>query len=387
MRDVVIVGAGMVPFGKHHDRDVADLGAAAVLEALRDAGAAREDIDAVYSGNVTGGMLVGQRAVRDLGLGGVPVVNVENACSSSATALREAYIAVGAGVHETVLVIGAEKMTALGGGPIPLNDTDHEAANGQVMPAVYAMRARRYLHEHGLEPSDLAAVAVKARRHGARNPYAQFRSEVTIEEVLNSRPVATPLTLYQCCPTGDGAAALLVTSAERAVRFDAPAVRIRASVLHSGRLVTGFRDMTSPEITVRSVTEAYEQAGIGPDDLDVVELHDAFTIAELLYYEALGLAARGEAVSLLRSGATMFGGRTVVNPSGGLLAKGHPVGATGAAQAVEIVWQLRGRAGERQVDGARIGLTHATGGGLSGVDHGACAIHVLEAPARGGARR
>jgi benzoylsuccinyl-CoA thiolase BbsB subunit len=381
MRDVVIAGAGMVPFGKHPDRSIAQLGASAVLRAIEDAGARRADVDAIYAGNVVGGMLVGQRVGRDLGLGGIPVVNVENACSSSATALREAYIAVGAGIHEVVLVLGVEKLTSLGGGPLPLTEEDHEVSNGQVMPAVYAMRARRYLHEHCLTAADLAEVAVKARRHGARNPYAQFRSETTVGEVLNSRPIATPLTLMQCCPNGDGAAALLVTSSERARRFDAPAVRIRASVLHSGRLSNGFRDMTTAEITMRSAAEAYAQAGIGPHELDVIELHDAFTIAELLYYEALGLAQRGEAARLLRSGATTFGGTTVVNPSGGLLAKGHPIGATGAAQAVEIVWQLRGRAAGRQVEDARIGLTHVTGGGLSGVDHAACAIHVLEAPA------
>lgn len=386
MRDVVIVGADMVPFGKHHGRGITELGATAILGALRDCGADRGGIDAVYSGNVIGGMLVGQRVVRDLGLGGIPVVNVENACSSSATALREAFVAVGAGVHETVLVLGVEKLTALGGGPLPLAADDHEVANGQLMPAVYAMRARRYLHDHGHRPTDLAAVAVKARRHGALNPYAQFRTEVTVEEVLASRPVATPLTLFQSCPNGDGAAALVVTSAENAARFEAPAVRVRASVLHSGRFTTGFRDLTSPEITVRSAAEAYEMAGVGPQDLDVVELHDAFTIAELLYYEALGLAERGQGVSLLHSGATTFGGSTVVNPSGGLLAKGHPIGATGAAQAVEIVWQLRGRAGARQVEGARLGLVHATGGGLSGVDHGACAIHILETVSRTGPR-
>ncbi len=191
--------------------------------------------------------------------------------------------------------------------------------------------------------------------------------------------MASPLTLFQCCPNGDGAAALVVTAAENESRFDAPPVRIRASVLHSGRFETGFRDMTSPQITVDGAAHAYEQAGIGPGDVDVIELHDAFTIAELLYYEAFGLAKPGEAMALLRSGATTFGGRTVVNPSGGLLAKGHPIGATGAAQAVEIVWQLTGRAGARQVTGARIGITHATGGGMSGVDHGACTIHVLEA--------
>jgi benzoylsuccinyl-CoA thiolase BbsB subunit len=382
MRDVAITGADMIPFGRYRDVNVAQLGIPAVIGAIRDAGLARADIEAVYCGNVHGGMLVGQRAVRDLGLGEIPVVNVENACSSSATALREAYVAVGAGIHEAVLVLGIEQLTALGGGPLPLDNADHEVANGQVMPSVYAMRARRYLYEHDLEPADLAAVAVKARRHGAVNPYAQIRTPTTVEEVLASRVVATPLTLYQCCPTGDGAAAVVVTSAEKAAESNAVPVWIRASVLHTGRFETGFRDLTIPEITVGSAASAYEQAGIGPEDLDVVELHDAFSIAELMYYEALGLTARGQAVALLKSGATSLGGRTVVNPSGGLLAKGHPIGATGIAQTVEIVWQLQGRAGSRQVEGARIGLTHATGGGMSGVDHGACTVHVLEGPSR-----
>lgn len=375
MRDVVIVGADMVPFGRFRDRTTAQLAAPAVLGAMRDAGVDRADVDAVYCGNVLGGMLVGQRVLRDLGLTGPPVVNVENACSSSAVALREAYLAVAAGHHETVLVLGVEMLSRLGGGTLPLDEEDFEATRGMVMPALYAMRARRYLHEFGATERDLAAVAVKAREHGTGNRYAQFRSPTTVAEVLASRPVASPLTLFQCCPTSDGAAALVVTTRER---VKGPAVRIRASVLHSGQLATGFRDMTTPEITVRSAREAYELAGVGPADLDVVELHDAFTIAELLYYEALGLCERGEAVELLHSGATSLGGRTVVNPSGGLLAKGHPIGATGAAQAVEVVWQLRGQAGDRQVQGARLGLIHATGGGLSGLDHGACSIHVLE---------
>lgn len=379
MREVAIVGADMVRFGKHLDTSLAALGARAARGAMDDAGADKSSIEAVYSGNVLGGMMVGQRSVLPLGMGGIPMVNIENACSSSATALHEAYRAVATGVYDTVLVLGSEKLTALGGGPLPLAAEDHEVSNGQVMPAVYAMRAHRYMHEFGATPEDLALVSVKARRHGARNPYAQIRKETTVEEVLASRPVASPLTLFQSCPNGDGAAALVVTALDRASTFDAPPVAIRASVLHSGTPTAGYRDMTIPHISQHGAHDAYEQAGIGPSDIDTVELHDAFTIAELLYYEALGFAERGGAVDLLRRGSTTFGGTTVVNPSGGLLAKGHPIGATGAAQAVEMVWQLRGQAGDRQVEGARWGMTHATGGGMSMVDHGACTIHLLEA--------
>jgi benzoylsuccinyl-CoA thiolase BbsB subunit len=201
---------------------------------------------------------------------------------------------------------------------------------------------------------------------------------VTVEEVLASRMVSEPFTLLQCCPTGDGAAAIVLASDRIAKQIRGDAVRVRASHVTSGRFMTGFRDMTSPEITVRGAKETYDEAGLGPEDIDVAEVHDAFSIAELLYYEAFGFCARGEAPHMLTSGATGIGGTIPVNPSGGLLAKGHPVGATGAAQVVEIVRQLRGEAGPRQVEGAKIGLTHATGGGISGFDHGACSIHIFE---------
>jgi acetyl-CoA acetyltransferase len=221
-------------------------------------------------------------------------------------------------------------------------------------------------------------VSVKARRHGALNPYAQFQKEVTVDEVLASRPIADPLTLLMCCATGDGAAAVVVTSDPAIAARAGHTMRIRSSVLHSGIFEAGYRDMLRPEISASSARDAYAESGISPEDLDVVELHDAFSIAELVYYEALGLAAPGDAAKLLRDGTTTFGGRTVVNPSGGLLSKGHPVGASGVAQVVEVLWQLTGRAGDRQVEGARLGMTHVTGGGISGYDHGSCAIHVFE---------
>lgn len=246
------------------------------------------------------------------------------------------------------------------------------------MPALYAMRARRFLHERNATVQDLALVSVKARRHGMNNPYAQFRSEVQVEEVLNSRPICDPLTLLQCCPTGDGAAAVILVSEKGRRKFGKAAVRIAASVLHSGQVTAGFRDMLRPEITSHSARDAYEAAGFGPQDLDVIELHDAFSIAELVYYEALGLCAEGESADYLKSGKTTYGGDVVVNPSGGLLSKGHPVGASGVAQAVEMYWQLTESAGTRQVPKARRGLTHVTGGGIAGLDHGACTVHLFE---------
>jgi len=241
------------------------------------------------------------------------------------------------------------------------------------------LRARRFMYERDASVSDLALVSVKNRRHGSNNPYAQFHSEVTVEDVLASRPIADPLTLLQCCPTGDGAAAVVVVSEKVRRRLGGPAARVLASALHSGQYESGRRDMLTPEITAESAREAYEMAGLGPDDLDLVELHDAFSIAELVYYEMLGLCKVGDAVQFLKSGSSTYGGDVVVNPSGGLLSRGHPVGATGLAQIVECFLQLTQRAGNRQVEGASVGLTHVTGGGVAGLDHGACSIHILAA--------
>lgn len=378
MSQSYIVGAAMIPMGKYRNSSYAGLAVPAVLNCLASAGATPQDLDAVVCGHAFGGMLTGQRIVKELGVGSIPVTNVDNACSGGATAMHLAWKDIRAGRHDIVLVIGVDKLTQFGGGTLPLVEEDPEVQNGMVMPALYAMRARRYLHERGATPADLAAVSVKARRHGARNPYAQFRKEVTIEEVLASRYIAEPITLMQCCPTGDGAAAILMVSEAGRKKLGLPAVRIAASVLHSGQVTSGFRNMLRPEITYESAKDAYAAAGIGPQDVDVVELHDAFTIAELVYYEALGLCEPGASNDFLKAGKSTYGGDVVVNPSGGLLSKGHPVGASGVAQAVEMYWQLTGQAGERQVEKARIGLSHVTGGGIAGLDHGACTVHIFE---------
>jgi benzoylsuccinyl-CoA thiolase BbsB subunit len=375
---VHIVGADMIKFGRHPGSSYAGLAVPPALGALARAGITPKDIEAMWCGHAFGGMLTGQRIAKDIGIGGVPVINVDNACSGGATALYEANRAIADGHYDIALVVGVDKLTQFGGGTLPLVTEDWEVRQGMVMPALYAMRARRYLHDRGATVEDLAEVSVKARRHGAANPYAQYRKPTTVEEVLASRMVADPLTLFQCCPTGDGAGALVVVSDAVRKRLGCPSVTIRASQLHSGQYVGGFRDMLRPEITYHCAHDAYEEAGIGPDDLDVVELHDAFSVAELVYYEALHLCAPGEGVKLLRTGQTTYGGPRVVNPSGGLISKGHPVGGSGAAQLVEMFWQLMGTAGERQVPNARVALTHVTGGGISGLDHGACCIHILE---------
>ncbi len=379
MGEVCVIGVGLTPFAKYRDRSLSEIGWPAVRQAIEDAGVDKRDIEAAYCGTALGGMMAGQRVLKMLGITGLPITNVENACSSSSTAFRQAYIAVAAGAYDMVLVLGVEKLTKFGGGTLPLEREDFEVTHGLVMPALYGMRARRYMHDYGLTEKQLAGVAVKAHRHGARNPDAQYRNEVTVDEVMSARPIADPFTLLHCCPSGDGAAAAIVCSAKTARKYTAMPIRVACSEVNSGRYMTGFRDMTSPEITVRGARQAYEEAAIGPEDVDVAEVHDAFTIAELLYYEALGFCERGDAAGLLEDGETSLGGRIPVNPSGGLLSKGHPIGATGAAQVVEVVRQLRGDCGARQVEDARVGLTHCTGGGISGFDHGACSIHMFAA--------
>lgn len=381
MSRTYIAGAAMTAFGKHAGMLAPELAQHAILGAANDAGISLENVQAIYCANVFGGMILGQVIVRDLGLKGIPVYNVENACASGATAVHLARHAILAGQYETVLVFGIEQLTQLGGGTIPLQLNDQMTAlyakAGMVLPAVYAMRATRYLHERDATRADLAAIAVKNRYHGSRNEYAQQQSETTVEAVLASRMVADPLTLLQCCPSQvDGAAAVVLTAKHRTARKP---VRILASVVQSGMREEHDDDILDAEITARAARLAYEQAGIGPEDVNVVELHDAFTIAELLYYEALGLAKKGEGIGLLRSGATRIGGRVPVNPSGGLLAKGHPLGATGVAQMVEVTWQLQGRAGRRQIDDPKVGLTQCTGGGIAGVDHAASSVHLLGA--------
>ena len=377
MRTVTVLGVGMVPFAKYRDKTLSEIGWPAVKAAIEDAGISKKDIEAAYCGSALGGMMSGQRVLKQLGITGLPITNVENACSSSSSAFRQAYISVAAGVYDVVLVLGVEKLTKFGGGTLPLEKEDFEVTHGLVMPALYGMRARRYMHDYGLTKEQLAGVAVKAHKHGAKNEDAQYRNEVTLEEVMNAREIADPFTLLHCCPSGDGASAVVIASADKARQYTTKPVTVACSAVNSGKYMTGFRDMTTPEITVRGASKAYEEASMGPEDVDVAEVHDAFTIAELLYYEALGFCEKGDAAKLLEDGETSLGGRIPVNPSGGLLSKGHPIGATGTAQIVEVVRQLRGQCGVRQVEGAKVGLTHCTGGGISGFDHGACSIHMF----------
>jgi acetyl-CoA acetyltransferase len=375
----------MHPFGRFPDRSLKDLARVAVTRALDDAGLGVKDVQAVYSANGMAGLLQGQEqirgqaALRDVGLERVPIVNVENACASGSSAFREAVLAVRAGAADVVLAVGFEKMF--------VSDRDRSLAAletaadldvvgglGLQFAAVYAMRVRKRLVDGSLSLSDLVDVTVKSHRNGALNPNAQFREPVTSEQVLESRVIAEPLTLLMCAPISDGAAAAIVVRAGAVPLPPRPEVRVRAAAATSGFTTDGT---VEPSTAANCARLAYEQAGIGPTDVNVAEVHDAMAPGELLYYEQLGFCEEGGAGRLLASGETSLQGWIPVNPSGGLCSRGHPVGATGLAQLAELVWQLRGEAGERQAGRPRIGLAQNSGGWLEG-ESAACNVHILE---------
>jgi len=376
MNVTYIIGAGMIRFGRYPDRLVEDYASEAAHAALIDSGLDPRSIDLAVAGHSSQGRVAGQRVLKELGLTGIPIINVENACAGGGTALHTAWMAVAGGFHKAALVIGMEKMEK---GLIAGNPSEYEAILGKTLPAKYALRAKRHMREYGTTAAQLAAVSVKNHRAGALNEMAHYRKELTLEEVLASRPVADPLTLLQCCPTTDGAAAVVVVNEMLARRAQRKPVRIAASVLGSGAYRNTKNDGISSDddITARAATRAYEMAALGPADIQVAEVHDAFTIGEILACENLALCPRGEGGRWAEQGITALGGRVPVNPSGGLLSRGHPLGATGVAQVAELTWQLQGRCGARQVEGARVALAHVVGGSMPGVGSGACAIHIL----------
>ncbi|MCL5046208.1 MAG: thiolase domain-containing protein [Actinobacteria bacterium] len=385
MRPVWVVGVSHTDFGVLKDIEAGALGARAAIDALADAGLTQRDIQVAYCGNATGGIgdpqanVLGQIALRQAGIAGIPVMRVENACSSGSCAFRESYMAVGSGMYDVALALGVEKMTGLGRDQTfdllrRGSDTTLEGLMGITFPGVFAMAAVRHMAQFGTTREQIARVAVKNHRNAVRNPHAHFHKEISVADVLASPLVAEPLNLYDCCPTSDGAAAAILVGGAAARRLSRRAVRVAASVLASGTYENP--DLVSFQASVRGAREAYERAGVSPGDVDLAEVHDCFTIAEIIHYEDLGLCAKGEGGGLIDSGATEIGGPIPVNPSGGLKAKGHPVGATGISQIYEVVTQLRGEAGERQVQGARVGLTHCMGGFING-DGASCAINIL----------
>ena len=378
MRKVVIGGVGMTPFGKFLERNLKSLAEEAVSLALKDARVTVGDVDRVFFGNAAAGVVTGQEMIRaqsslrNTGLDGKPMYNVENACASGSSALNLAWLSVASGQSETALVVGVEKLShedkAISFGafakavdleePLPEGVT---TGTGSLFMDLYAAKARKWMEKTGADASDFARVVVKSRRAGSLNPHAQFRKETSVEEVLASRMVSDPLTLFMCSSIGDGGAAVFICSEDYAMKRDIRPVFMRAS-----SIVSAKADGSGDLVAVRAANAAYEEAGIGPSDVHVVELHDASAPAELIHYGNLGLCAPGDAPKLIRSGDTDIGGRVSVNPSGGLLSRGHPVGATGVAQIVELTQQLRGTAGARQRPGAKVALAENNGGQLAG---------------------
>jgi acetyl-CoA acetyltransferase len=380
MREVYIIGVGMTPFGKHPDRSLKDLGREACLNAIRDAGIIPKEVEAGYCGNalapaIQGETGVGQNVFWEVGINEIPIVNVENACASGSTALREGWMAITGGFYNMVIVAGVEKTVMPKGAMLNVGAAELETKLGDVFPGQFALIAQKHMERYGTTREQLAKVSVKNHFNGTLNPYAQFQKRLTIEDVLNSPVIADPLTLYSCCPNSDGAAALILCSKKKAQKMKVRAVRIAASILTTGTY-SNLRDITSWEIEKRAAEQAYRMSSLGPEDVDVVEVHDAFTISEIIHCEDLGLCAPGEGGRLVEKGVTALGGRIPVNPSGGLLSKGHPVGASGVAQVAEIVWQLRAEAGKRQVENARIGLAQIMGG-YKEWDTRACTVHIL----------
>jgi acetyl-CoA acetyltransferase len=411
MRRVAVVGAGMTRFGKWMDKTLKDLGREAVEAAMKEAGVDKPQIEAAIVGNATAGLITGQEMIkaqvilREMGFGDIPMINTENACASSSTAFHLAWMYVASGMYDCVLALGVEKLyhedkrrsfqaigsavdmtavqdllkaTAARGRKAGEKATDAGEGAGEkrsMFMDFYAAGAREHMKRYGTTPVQFAKIAVKSHYNASLNPYAQYRETYSVEDVLNSPMVAEPLTRLMCSPIGDGAAALVLCSEEKARQLTTKPVWVTASILGSGK----DRAPGEPGVTTRMANKAYQMAGVGPEDIDVIELHDASAPAELMEYEELGLCKVGEGGKLIEEGVTALDGKIPVNPSGGLLSKGHPIGATGCAQLTEIFWQLRGEAGDRQVKSgnAKVGLTQ-NGGGMMRGEAAAMAVHILE---------
>jgi acetyl-CoA acetyltransferase len=401
-----IAGVGMTRFGKHLDLSLKSLAGEAICEAIEDAGLGNKDIQAAYMANAAGGvvlgqeMIAGQVALRELGIGRIPVINLENACASSSTAFNQACAMVSLGVYDVALVCGFEKLfhedksrsfAAFDGAVDTENpaglvgtleilaakageavDFENAGKTRSVFMDIYSLLAKAHMKQYGTTREQFAGVTVKNSFHGSLNPRAQFQQAMSLEEVLTAREIIDPLTLPMCSPIGDGAAALIIVSERKARQMGLQKpVRVLASALVSGWDVEG-----DESVGAYAAEQAYEIAGLGPKDLSLVELHDASAPSEVIAYDYLGLCEKGQGGRLIEDGSTRLGGRIPVNVSGGLLRKGHPIGASGAAQIVELAEQLMGRSNQRQVENARIGLAH-NGGGLIGLDAAATVVSIL----------
>ena len=381
MRDVAIIGVSQTKFGELWDSSFRDLIAEAGLKAIVDADIGGDDIEAMFVGNMSSGLFVEQEHIAALisdhvGLNPIPATRVEAACASGGLALRQGIMAVASGFHDVVISAGVEKMTDVVDATPAIataSDQEWEAQQGATFPSLYAMIAKRHMYEYGTAREQLAQFSVVNHKNASKNPNAQFPFEISVDKVLNSTMVADPLTLLDCSPVSDGAAAIVMVPAEDAKKYTDTPIYVKASAQASGTLTLHDRkDITTIESTKVASRKAYEMAGITQKDIDVTEVHDCFSINGLLAVEDLGFAEKGKGGIAIEEGQTEIDGDFPINSSGGLKARGHPLGATGIAQAAEIVWQLRGEAGGRQVEGAEIGMTHNIGG-----TGGTAAVHIF----------
>ena len=377
MSDVYVLGVDMIKFGRFPERSVPNIGSEAALMALDDAGLTIEDMQAMYCGNLgQASAMVGQRILQEIGQTGIPVVNCSNACATGATAFREAWTSIKAGLYDVVLAVGVEQMgKGLLGGTGGGKGIPKEGLLGSgTMPAVFAEAGMEHARNHGTTFEQFAKISVKNHHHSTMNPKAMYQIETPLEDVMNAEMISYPNTKLMCSVNVDGSAAAVLVSEKKAKELGMErAVKIKASVITSDPYQE--RDLVMPDVntcTRKAAKEAYEMVGVGPEDIDLVELHDCFATAEMLHYENLGLCKDGEAGRMIDEGEVALGGKVPVNVSGGLLSKGHPLGATGIANIYEVCTHLREEAGDRQVEGAKLGLTHVIGLGS------ACGIHILE---------
>jgi len=382
-RDIAIIGVGTTKYGEHWNYSLKDLITEAGIRAIEDAKISGNDIELIVGGSMSSGMFVGQEHTGALfadymGLNPKPAIRTEAACASSSVALRVGCMAIASGMHDCVAIGGAEKMTDVYGSQATTAlagamDRDNEAYFGLTFPGVYAMMAKRHMHQYGTTREQLSLVAVKNHSNAMHNPYAQYHKKISVDDVMRSPLVADPLRLLDCSPIADGAACIIIVPAESARKYTDTPIYIRASVQASDTLGMYMRhDITTINANIQAAKLAYQMAGVKPAGIDVAEVHDCFTINEIISCEDLGFCKKGAGGKMVQEGETQIGSRIPVNTSGGLKAKGHPVGATGAGQIVELVKQLRGDAGKRQVDGAETALAHNVGGSGSTV-----AIHIL----------
>lgn len=407
MREVAVIGVGMTRFGKYLEKGIKDLVRESVTEALKDGSVEKSRIDAAYVGNAVAGLMTGQEMIRGqvalsaMGIDSIPIYNVESACASSSSAFNLAWTAVAAGIHDCTLAVGCEKLydqdkvksfKALGTavdiekGLESFKQAEERSDSGDkiisegsgkkrsIFMDMYAFLIKKYMGKYGLTQKHFAMLSVKSHKNGALNPHAQYQKEVTLEEVLQSGDVAYPLTRMMCSPIGDGSAAAILCTKSKVAQFTTKPIWVAGSVLGSGKLTLDAGD----SVTRRLAPKIYEAGGVGPEDIDVIEVHDATSPSEIMSLIELGICPGDEAVKWIEEGYMELGGRMPSNPSGGLVTKGHPIGATGCAMIYEIVKQLRLEAGKRQVlNDPKIGMTH-NGGGILGLDAASMALHIFK---------